>query len=211
MIAIVDYGVGNLYSLVSSLRSLGLEAEVTGDAARIQDAGRIILPGVGAFGDAMARLRDSGLDTIVSKLAREGKPILGVCLGMQLLFERSYEFGCHAGLGLIPGEVTALAGELAAAGFGYKVPHMGWNPLRIAQSGSPIMRYSREGGAVYYVHSFCVKTEARYIVADSEYGVAVTGAVQNGNIFGTQFHPEKSGDAGLAILRAFAEQAALQM
>lgn len=205
MIAIVDYGVGNLFSLASSLSALGLEAEVTGDPVRLEAADRIILPGVGAFGDAINKLTGSGLTEVVRQQAKTGKPLLGICLGMQLLFDKSYEFGEHCGLGLIPGEICDMTPDLHAAGLGYKVPQMGWNPLHILKPSSPLMKYSEEGGSVYYVHSFYAKTSGKYIVATSEYGIDVTGTVQNGNVCGVQFHPEKSGDVGLAILKAFSE------
>lgn len=204
-IAIVDYGVGNLFSLRSSLRSLGYEAVVTGRAADLAAAPRILLPGVGAFGDAMDKLRGTGLDQAVLAEAARGKPLLGICLGMQLLFEKSFEFGEHTGLGLVPGQVVSLEAGLRAAGFAYKVPHIGWNPLHLEQPGSPLLKNTREGDYFYYVHSFYATGCGESLIASSEYGVPVAGAVQNGNVFGTQFHPEKSGRAGLAMLRAFAE------
>ncbi|MDL2323635.1 imidazole glycerol phosphate synthase subunit HisH [Ruminococcaceae bacterium OttesenSCG-928-A16] len=205
MIAIVDYGVGNLFSLRSSLSALGLVAEVTGDPKQLAAASHIILPGVGAFANAMAKLQGAGLAGVVRQQAAAGKPLLGICLGMQLLFQKSYEFGEHEGLGLVPGQVCPLAPDLAMAGYNYKVPHIGWNPLQIQRPQSPILRYTQEGDSVYYVHSFYAKNCDEAVVATSEYGVTVTGAVQKGNVFGTQFHPEKSGDVGLAMLKAFAE------
>ena len=202
MIAIVDYGVGNLFSLVSSLQALGLEAEVTGDAARLRAADRIILPGVGAFGDARAKLDDTGLVPVLREEA-ERKPLLGICLGMQLLFDRSFEYGEHPGLGLVPGQVADLRPDLADPSF--KVPHMGWNSLEILQD-DPLFRYVQNGEYVYYVHSFYAKDCAESTLGISRYGnVAVTGVVRSGNVYGTQFHPEKSGDTGLRLLRAFAE------
>ena len=202
MIAIVDYGVGNLFSLVSSLQALGLEAEVTGDAARLQAADRIILPGVGAFGDARAKLDDTGLVPVLREEA-ERKPLLGICLGMQLLFDRSFEYGEHPGLGLVPGQVADLRPDLADPSL--KVPHMGWNSLEILQD-DPLFRYLQSGEYVYYVHSFYAKDCAESTLGISRYGnVAVTGVVRSGNVYGTQFHPEKSGDTGLRLLRAFAE------
>ena len=201
MTAIVDYGVGNLFSLGSSLRSLGLETEVTGTAEGLRAADRIILPGVGAFGDARARLDETGLVPVLLEEA-ERKPLLGICLGMQLLFDRSFEYGEHPGLGLIPGEVAPLEEDLADRTL--KVPHMGWNSLEIVRD-DPLFRYFRTGEYVYYVHSFYARNCGDSTLGISRYGnAAVTGAVRRGNVWGTQFHPEKSGDAGLRLLRAFA-------
>lgn len=204
MIAIVDYGVGNLFSLSSSLKSLGLETQVTGQAAALQSADRIILPGVGAFGDAMRKLEATGLVPVLKQQAMQ-KPLLGICLGMQLLFEKSYEYGEHAGLGLIPGVVRPLAPDLRAPGL--KVPHIGWNALDIApgRQGDPLFRYVQSGEYVYYVHSFYATDCAASTLATSEYSLPVTGAVRSGFVYGTQFHPEKSGDTGLRLLKAFAE------
>ncbi len=202
MIAIVDYGVGNLFSLVSSLRALGLAAEVTGDAGRLRAADRIILPGVGAFGDARRKLDDTGLVPVLREEA-ERKPFLGICLGMQLLFDRSFEYGEHPGLGLVPGQVVDLRADLIDRSL--KVPHMGWNSLEILRD-DPLFRYLQNGEYVYYVHSFYAKDCAESTLGVSRYGgVAVTGVVRSGNVYGTQFHPEKSGDTGLRLLRAFAE------
>ena len=202
MIAIVDYGVGNLFSLRSSLRYLGLAAEVTADAEQLRRAERIILPGVGAFADARARLDDTGLTPLLLEEA-EKKPLLGICLGMQLLFERSFEYGEHPGLGLIGGEVAPLKEDLRDKGC--KVPHMGWNSLDICRA-DPLLKYVQPGESVYYVHSYYARRCAESTLAVSEYGgVAVTGAVRRGNVWGTQFHPEKSGDTGLRILKAFGE------
>lgn len=202
MIAIVDYGVGNLFSLVSSLRALGLDAEVTGDPARLRGADRIILPGVGAFGDAKARLDETGLAPLLREETAR-KPLLGICLGMQLLFDRSFEYGEHPGLGFVPGEVADLRPDLADRSL--KVPHMGWNSLRVLRD-DPLFQYFRDGEYVYYVHSFYAKNCAESTMAVSDYGnVAVTGVVRSGNVWGTQFHPEKSGDAGLRLLKAFSE------
>ena len=203
MIAILDYGVGNLFSLRSSLQQLGLQAVVTADAAAIRAADRLILPGVGAFGDAMAKLTATGLVPVLKEQAEE-KPLLGICLGMQLLFEKSYEYGEHAGLGMLPGSVCPLEPDLAAAGFSYKVPHIGWNSLHLVRPENPLMANTREGDFVYFVHSFYVKGCGDALVAGAEYGVTVPGAVARGNVYGCQFHPEKSGEAGLRILRAFA-------
>jgi glutamine amidotransferase len=202
MIAIVEYGVGNLFSLTSSLQALGLETEVTGDAERLRAADRIILPGVGAFGNAKAKLDDTGLTPVLREEAKR-KPLLGICLGMQLLFERSLEYGEHPGLGLVPGQVAALREDLADPAL--KVPHMGWNSLHIVRE-DPLFRHFRDGEYVYYVHSFYARECEESTLGVSRYGnVPVTGAVRRGNVWGTQFHPEKSGDAGLRLLRAFAE------
>ena len=202
MIAIVDYGVGNLFSLTSSLRHLGLEAEVTGDAEKLRAADRIILPGVGAFGDAKKKLDDTGLVPVLLEEA-EKKPFLGICLGMQLLFDRSLEYGEHAGLGLIPGSVIDLRGSLTDKTL--KVPHMGWNSLQI-QKDDPIFRYFEDGEYVYYVHSYFASDCGASTLGTSEYGnVRVPGMVRRGNVWGAQFHPEKSGDAGLRLLKAFGE------
>ena len=200
MTAIVDYGVGNLFSLQSSLRFLGLEAEVTCAAERLRAAERIILPGVGAFGDARAKLDATGLVPVLLEEA-EQKPLLGICLGMQLLFDRSFEYGEHPGLGLVPGEVAFLGEDGGAV----KVPHMGWNRLEIVRD-DPLFKYFQNGAYVYYVHSFYARNCRESTLGTSRYGnLAVTGAVRRGNVWGTQFHPEKSGDAGLRLLRAFAE------
>ena len=201
MIAIVDYGVGNLYSLVSSLHHLGLAAEVTGKAEDLRAADRIVLPGVGAFGDARAKLDATGLVPVLLEEA-EKKPFLGICLGMQLLFDRSFEYGEHPGLGLVPGEVADLREDLTDKTL--KVPHMGWNSLEFQKKDDPLLRDVSDGEYVYYVHSFYARRCAESTSAVSRYGnVAVTGVVRRGNVWGTQFHPEKSGDTGLRILKAF--------
>ena len=201
MIAIVDYGVGNLFSLRSSLAKLGLEAVVTADPEVLRKADRLILPGVGAFADAMAKLEATGLVPVLKEEAAK-KPLLGICLGMQLLFEQSYEYGTHAGLGLIPGEVCPLEPDLTDKSL--KVPQIGWNALHIVRE-DPLFRYIQEGEYVYYVHSYYAKSCAESTLAVSEYSIPVTGAVRCGKVYGTQFHPEKSGDTGLRILKAFAE------
>lgn len=202
MIAILDYGVGNLFSLSGSLKALGLEAEITGDPDRLQAADRIILPGVGAFGDARAKLQEAGLVPVLKKEA-EKKPLLGICLGMQLLFDTSMEYGVHKGLGLIPGQVEDLKGALTDKNL--KVPHMGWNRLEIKKD-DPLFRYIENGAYVYYVHSYYAAHCEESTLAVSMYGnVPVTGVVRRGNVWGTQFHPEKSGDTGLLILKAFSE------
>lgn len=202
MTAVLDYGVGNLFSLQSSLRVLGLETEVTGQAEKLRAADRIILPGVGAFGDARAKLDETGLVPVLLEEA-ERKPLLGICLGMQLLFDRSFEYGEHPGLGLIPGDVAELREDLVDKTL--KIPHMGWNRLETAKE-DPIFRYFQNGEYVYYVHSFYARNCRESTLGVSQYGnLAVTGVVRRGNVWGTQFHPEKSGDAGLRLLRAFAE------
>ena len=200
MIAIVDYGVGNLFSLRSSLEYLGCDVCVTASASRLRSASHIILPGVGAFGDAVARLQDTGLVPVLREQAQK-KPLLGICLGMQLLFDSSLEFGLHTGLGLIPGQVRPLAPQLK--GSGLKVPHMGWNRLEILRD-DPIFREVENGEYVYYVHSFYAADCAESTLATSPYGVAVPGMVKRGRVYGAQFHPENSGDTGLRSLRAFA-------
>ena len=201
MIAIVDYGVGNLFSLKSSLDAIDAACTVTADEAVLRCADKILLPGVGAFEDAAAKLRDSGLAELLKELAASGKPLLGICLGMQLLFEKSYEYGEHEGLGLIPGSVRPIRDVIPAD---YKIPHIGWNGLHIKQK-CPIFRYLSDGDCVYFVHSFYASDCDAYITATAEYGAELTAAVACGNVYGCQFHPEKSGNVGLSILRAFAE------
>ena len=202
MIAIVDYGVGNLFSLSCSLKALGFITEITGDPVRLCAADRIILPGVGAFGDARAKLDATGLVPVLCEAA-EQKPLLGICLGMQLLFDQSFEYGTHEGLGFVPGRVVELRGDLTDKSL--KVPHMGWNRLQIRRE-DPLFRYIEDGAYVYYVHSYYAADCMDSKLAVSQYGnVAVTGVVRRGNVWGTQFHPEKSGDTGLAILKAFSE------
>ena len=204
MIAIVDYGVGNLFSLSSSVRSLGAEVCVTGRAQDLRTASHILLPGVGAFADAMAKLEGTGLIPVLKEEAAR-KPLLGICLGMQLLFEKSYEYGEHTGLGLIPGSVCPLADDLRDPAL--KVPHIGWNALQIVpdRQADPLFRYVRSGEYVYYVHSYYAKDCAASTLAVSDYSIPVTGAVRSGLVYGTQFHPEKSGDTGLRLLKAFVE------
>ena len=202
MIAIVDYGVGNLFSLASSLQYLGLESQVTRDPDDLSRADRIILPGVGAFADAAEKLREAGMVEPLLNAAKEGKPLLGICLGMQLLFEKSYEYGEHAGLGLIPGRVMPLKDVLPQ---GLKVPHIGWNRLDVRKKDDPIFRYTGDDDYFYYVHSFYAADCEESTLATSEYGIPVTGVVRSGSVVGAQFHPEKSGDAGLRLLRAFAQ------
>ena len=201
MIAIVDYGVGNLFSLKSSFAAIGRDVTVTSDENELARAERIVLPGVGAFGDAAEKLRKTGLDAAVVSEAAAGKPLLGICLGMQLLFEKSFEYGEHAGLGLIPGAVKPIADVIPAD---YKIPHIGWNAL-IFKAPTPLFRYIREGDCVYFVHSFAAFDCAQSVIAAAEYGAELTAAVQRDNVYGCQFHPEKSGRVGLDILRAFCE------
>ncbi len=199
MIGVIDYGVGNLFSLASSLRYIGADVTVTGDPEALRRADRVVLPGVGAFADAAARLRETGLDQAVLEAARAGKPLLGICLGMQLLLERSFEYGCHRGLGLIEGDVVPMEPVVPA---GYKVPHIGWNALSFSDGRSPIFRELREGDCVYFVHSYFAD-RCPSVTATTEYGAVLTAAVGRDNVFGCQFHPEKSGPVGLSILRAF--------
>ncbi len=201
MIAIVDYGVGNLFSLKSSFAAIGKDVTVTGDERVLREAERIVLPGVGAFGDAAEKLRKTGLDAAVKAEAAAGKPLLGICLGMQLLFDKSYEYGEHAGLGLIPGAVKPIADVIPAD---YKIPHIGWNALHLRRP-SPLMKYTRAGECVYFVHSFAAFDCGESVIATAEYGPELTAAVQRGSVFGCQFHPEKSGRVGLNILKAFCE------
>ncbi|MBR5120498.1 MAG: imidazole glycerol phosphate synthase subunit HisH [Clostridia bacterium] len=201
MIAIIDYGVGNLFSLASSFSAIGAEAIVTANPAVIRAADRLILPGVGAFEDAARKLRESGMADLVKEEAASGKPIMGICLGMQMLFEKSFEYGEHEGLGLIKGSVRPIADVIPQ---GLKIPHIGWNALRFTRPHS-LFKYLKEGDFVYFVHSFYAADCNDAVIATSEYGAPLTAAVANGNVMGCQFHPEKSGDVGLSILRAFCE------
>lgn len=201
MIGIIDYGVGNLFSLCSSLKSIGAEAEVISDPWSIERADKLILPGVGAFGDAVKKLQDSGLYEILQEQAASGKEIMGICLGMQLLFEKSYEYGEHQGLGLLKGEVVPMEGRIPE---GLKIPHIGWNGLHFRRE-SRLFKYVKENECVYFVHSFYAQDCDDSIVATAEYGRELTAAVERDNVMGCQFHPEKSGRVGLAILRAFCE------
>lgn len=202
MVAIIDYGVGNLFSLKSSFRAIGEEAVVTGEPEVIRNADKLVLPGVGAFGDAAALLRKNGMDQVVCAEAAAGKPLLGICLGMQLLFDYGVEYGRHEGLGLIPGSVQPIRPVIPAA---YKVPHIGWNGLHFPEAKSPLFRYVQEGDCVYFVHSFYGADCNESVIATAEYGPELTAAVAKGNVYGVQFHPEKSGSVGLHILRAFCE------
>lgn len=202
MIAIVDYGVGNLFSLKSSLSYIGADACVTGDGEKIKCADKIILPGVGAFGDAVKMLRDARLDEVIVSQAKKGKPIMGICLGMQLLFDKSFEYGEHSGLGLIKGEIRPISDVTDKS---LKIPHIGWNSLKFTDKKSRIFRYINDGDFVYFVHSYYAANCAESVIANAEYGANLTAAVQCGNVYGCQFHPEKSGNTGLNILRAFCE------
>ncbi len=202
MIAIVDYGVGNLFSLKSSLAAIEQEAVVTADPEVLRSADQVLLPGVGAYGDASDKLHQSGMDKVVAELAASGKPLMGICLGMQLLFDKGYEYGVHDGLGLIHGDVKPIDDVIPAD---LKVPHIGWNALHFCGEKSPLFRYVDEGECVYFVHSYYATNCADNTIATTEYGAELTAAVQNGNVFGCQFHPEKSGKVGLNILRAFCE------
>jgi len=201
MIAIVDYGVGNLYSLSCSLKFIGAESKITSDEGEIRRADKIILPGVGAFGDAMKKLTDAKLDVVLMEQAQKGTPLLGICLGMQMLFDKSFEYGLHKGLGLIKGEICALEADIPKQA---KVPQMGWNALKFERE-SPLFKYINEGDCVYFVHSYYAKNCDNALIASTDYYVKVPAAVQNNNVYGTQFHPEKSGEVGLKILLAFNE------
>ncbi|MBR6523028.1 MAG: imidazole glycerol phosphate synthase subunit HisH [Clostridia bacterium] len=202
MIAIVDYGVGNLFSLKSSFAAIGADITVTNDENIIKNAEKIILPGVGAFEDASRKLRESGLDKVVISEAKKGKPILGVCLGMQLLLDKSLEFGEYDGLGLIPGEIRPISETIPE---NFKVPQIGWNSLKFRGEKSPLFKYIKDGDFVYFVHSYHGTNCDKNTIATTDYGAEITAAVACGNIYGCQFHPEKSGIVGLNILRAFCE------
>ena len=205
MIAIIDYGVGNLFSLHSSLTYIGASATVTNDPAVIASADKIILPGVGAFGDAAAKLTALGLDKVIKTEVDNGKPILGICLGMQLLFDVSYEYGVHRGLGLIPGAIRPISDVIPR---GYKIPKIGWNRLIFTERGlcDPIysaLKNDTDKAYVYFVHSYYADCPDEYVTARDVYGAPLTASVRRGNVAGVQFHPEKSGDVGLSLLRGF--------
>ena len=202
MIAIVDYGVGNLYSLHRSFEAIGAEVKITADEREIKAADRILLPGVGAFGDAANKLYASGLSELITEEAKEGKPLLGICLGMQMLLDKSLEYGEHRGLGLIEGEVRPISEVIPK---GLKIPHIGWNALQFQGEKSPLFKYVEEGECVYFVHSYHGANCGKNVIATAEYGVPLTAAVGKDNVFGCQFHPEKSGKVGLNILCAFVE------
>ena len=201
MVAIIDYGVGNLFSLKSSLDKIGVQSVITGDKKEISEADRIILPGVGAFGDAVNKLKDSGLFEFIKDEAKRNKPIMGICLGMQLLFDKSYEYGEYDGLGLISGEIKPIRDIIPDS---LKIPHIGWNSLKL-NGVSPIFKYINDGDFVYFVHSFYGAQCENSLIAYTDYGAKITAAVGKDNVFGCQFHPEKSGDVGLKILKAFCE------
>ena len=202
MIAIIDYGIGNLFSLKSSFYRIGENAVVTSNKAMIEAADRIILPGVGAFEDAAIKLRESGLDKTIIEQVNTGKPLMGICLGMQMLFEKSFEYGEHEGLGLIKGEIVPMLGKIPAE---FKIPHMGWNKLEFKRNKDELFKYVNEGDSVYFVHSFYGANCEDDVIATAEYGIDITAAVRRDNVLGCQFHPEKSGKVGLAILKAFCE------
>jgi len=201
MIAIIDYGVGNLFSLTSSLKKIGADVVVTSDINEIKKADKIILPGVGAFSDAAEKLKNSGLDKVLIEEAKNGKNIMGICLGMQMLFEKSYEYGEHKGLGLLKGNVIGMQGKIPKK---LKIPHIGWNSL-IMKKQSPLFKYINDGDCVYFVHSYYASDCEDSVIATAEYGIELTAAVAKDNVMGCQFHPEKSGDVGLKILKAFCE------
>lgn len=204
MIVMVDYGVGNIFSLYRSFQHIGAEILLTSDPEKIKKADKIVLPGVGAFGDAMKKLRESGLAELLVEEAEKGKPLLGICLGMQMLFDYSLEYGKHEGLGLISGAVLPMEERLPK---NYKVPHIGWNALHFpkGKEKNELFRYVEEGECVYFVHSFCGTNCEASLLAVTEYGTEITAAVSNKNVYGVQFHPEKSGETGLNILKAFCE------
>lgn len=201
MIAIIDYGVGNLFSLKSSFSAIGVDAIITNNPEEIRLADRLILPGVGAFFDARDKLYKSGLDVVLKEEIKKGKPIMGICLGMQLLFEKSYEFGEYEGLGLIPGEVVPFKGKISDE---YRIPQIGWNSLKV-KDNCPLYKGIKSGEYVYFVHSYYADCDDKYKSAVSEYGIEFTASVMKDNVFGCQFHPEKSGEIGLRILKNFSE------
>ena len=201
MVAIVDYGVGNLFSLKSSLGSIGADVVVTSNPDEIRSADRILLPGVGAFEDAAKKLFDSGLAEVIIEQASKGKKLLGICLGMQLLFEKSFEYGEHKGLGLIKGEIRPIKDVIPQD---LKIPHIGWNSLEFTKENE-LFKYIKNGDFVYFVHSFYATFCDESVIATAEYGAPLTAAVANKNVYGCQFHPEKSGEVGLKILKAFCE------
>ena len=201
MVAIVDYGVGNLFSLECSLNAIGAEVTITADPEVLKAADQIILPGVGAFEDAAKKLRATGLDAVLKELAAAGKPLMGICLGMQMLFEKSFEYGEHQGLGLISGQVIPMEGVIPGD---LKIPHIGWNALKFTKE-SPLFSQIQDGDCVYFVHSYYAANCDADVIATAEYGADLTAAVAKGNVFGCQFHPEKSGTVGLAILKAFTQ------
>lgn len=206
MIAVIDYGVGNLFSLCSSLKFIGEDAKITADVNEIKSADKLILPGVGAFADAKKKLDDTGLSDLIKEEVKRGKEILGICLGMQLLFEESHEFGVHEGLGLLKGKVVAMEGKIPDK---LKIPHIGWNSLHLVKD-NPLLKYVKEGDFVYFVHSYFAKDCSESLIAETTYGIPMTAAASFENVSGCQFHPEKSGKTGLSILKAFCEKEALK-
>ncbi len=206
MIAIIDYGVGNLFSLKSSFGAIGADVIVTDNEEKIRSADKIILPGVGAFSDAIAKLRATGLDKVLVDEAKKSKPVMGICLGMQMLFEKSFEYGEYDGLGLLKGRVVTMQGVIPEE---LKIPHIGWNALHFKQNDCPLFKYIKEGDCVYFVHSYFAEDCDESVAATTEYGAELTAAVAYKNIYGCQFHPEKSGEVGLNILKAFCETEAL--
>ena len=208
MVAILDYGVGNLFSLQSSFAVINQEVKVTGSEAELRKADRIILPGVGAFEDAAAKLKSTGLDKVLIEEANKGKPIMGICLGMQMLFEKSFEYGEHEGLGLIKGEVRPISEVIPK---GLKIPHIGWNALNFGDNKHPLFKYLKEGDFAYFVHSYYGAKCTESVIATTEYGANLTAAVAYKNVLGCQFHPEKSGEVGLNILKAFCEMEAKEI
>ena len=202
MIAIIDYGVGNLFSLRCSLERIGADVQVTSDASVLRRADKLILPGVGAFEDAAKKLRASGLDVVLKEEVQKGKPLMGICLGMQMLFEKSYEYGEHEGLGILRGKVLSMEGRLPSD---LAIPHIGWNALHFHMPTCPLFRHIKENDCVYFVHSFFAVECEDSLAATTEYGIELTAAVSKGNVFGCQFHPKKSGQVGLNILKAFCE------
>ncbi len=202
MICIVDYGVGNLFSLAASFEYIGQKCIVSGNPKVICQSEKLILPGVGAFEDAAAKLRENGLDDVIKNEAKKGKPLLGICLGMQLLFDKSYEFGEHEGLGLIKGDIVPMKGVIPE---NLKIPHIGWNALHFTENKCPVFKYTKEGEHVYFVHSYYAADCEKNVTATTEYGAVLTAAAANANVMGVQFHPEKSGEVGLNMLRAFSE------
>lgn len=206
MIAIIDYGVGNLFSLKSSFNAIGADVIVTDSEEKIRSADKIILPGVGAFSDAIAKLKATGLDKVLVDEAKKGKPVMGICLGMQMLFEKSYEYGEYDGLGLLKGKVVTMQGVVPEE---LKIPHIGWNALHFKQKNCPLFKYIKEDDCVYFVHSYFAENCDESVAATTEYGAELTAAVAYKNIYGCQFHPEKSGEVGLNILKAFCETEAL--
>ena len=199
MTVIVDYGVGNLFSLKSSFNAIGENVVVSSDAETVRRADRIVLPGVGAFSDAAYKLKNSGLESVIKAAVKDGTPLLGICLGMQLLFDKSFEFGEYDGLGLIKGEVVPIPKKA-----GLKIPHIGWNAINLTRP-HPLFKYLKSGDFVYFVHSYYAANCDKSVIATTEYGSVLTAAVADKNVLGCQFHPEKSGEVGLKILKAFCE------